>query len=171
MKLFNTEFEKAKRESIIDFSVISLVIMERQDLNRFKEERKKCPNRIDKILYHGTSFEPISCILTNVFKKSECSCQFGKGVYFTDILDYSWFYGSPLGNRENGNKIPRINESFTLIACLTYYNNSKKKNKFMIANIHQKKMKLILLMLMLILTLYSMLIKINFMELNMLFGI
>ena len=52
MKLFNTEFEKAKRESIIDFSVISLVIMERQDLNRFKEERKKCPNRIDKILYH-----------------------------------------------------------------------------------------------------------------------
>ena len=94
IKFFEKEFEKAKRESIFEFSIISLVIMEREDFETFERERNKCPNRVDKILYHGTSIEPISCILTNYFKKSEEKCyQHGKGVYFTDFLDYCWFYG------------------------------------------------------------------------------
>ena len=62
---------------------------ERENLDIFEKERKKCPNRVDKILYHGTSIEPISCILTGLFKKSVDRCyQHGKGVYFTDFLDY-----------------------------------------------------------------------------------
>ena len=94
IKFFEKKFEKAKRESIFEFSIISLVIMEREDFETFERERNKCPNRVDKILYHGTSIEPISCILTNYFKKSEEKCyQHGKGVYFTDFLDYCWFYG------------------------------------------------------------------------------
>ena len=48
IKLFNKEFEKAKRESIFEFSIISLVIMEREDFEKFEEERKNCPNRIDQ---------------------------------------------------------------------------------------------------------------------------
>ena len=82
IKLFNKEFEKAKRESIFEFSVISLVIIEREDYEKFVQEREKCENRVDKILYHGTSIEPISCILTGLFKKSVDRCyQHGKGVY------------------------------------------------------------------------------------------
>ena len=125
MEIFNTEFERAKRESIVDFSVISLVIMEREDLDTFKQERKRCPNRVDRILYHGTSIEPISSILTGLFEKSiDSGYQHGKGVYFTDSLDYCFFYGNKEDNRnrKNKNKIPQINETFTLIACLTYYN-------------------------------------------------
>ena len=96
--------------------------MEREDFDSFKKERKKCPNRIKKILYHGTSIEPISNILTDVFKKSTERCyQHGKGVYFTDLIDYCWFYGSPEGNRKNENKIPKIRETFTLVASSTYY--------------------------------------------------
>ena len=123
IKLFDKEFEKAKRESIFEFSIISLVIIEREDFEKFEQERKKCPNRVEKILFHGTSIEPISCILTGLFKKSvDRHYQHGKGVYFTDFLDYCWFYGGNEGNRANKNKIPKVEDNFTLIACSIYYN-------------------------------------------------
>ena len=127
VKLFNKEFEKAKRESIFEFSIISLVIMERVDFEIFENERKKCSNRIDKILFHGTGIEPISSILMGYFKRAvDRHYQHGKGVYFTDFLDYCWFYGGDLNNRVNKNKIPKIDENFTLIACSIYFD----KNRF-----------------------------------------
>jgi len=123
MEFFMKEFDKTKKESIFEFSVISLVVMEREDFEKFKIEREKCPNRVDKILYHGTSVEPISCILTDQFKKSvDRHYQHGKGVYFTDFLDYCWFYGGEESNRANKNIIPQIGDIFTLIACYVYYN-------------------------------------------------
>ena len=94
MSFFVKDFEERKKQSIFEFAIISLVVMEREDFEIFEKERKNCPNRIDRILYHGTSIEPISCILTGYFKKSVNKCyQHGKGVYFTDMLDYCWFYG------------------------------------------------------------------------------
>jgi hypothetical protein len=125
IKLFDTEFEKAKKESIFEFSIISLVVMEREDFEIFERERNKCPNRVEKILYHGTSIEPISCILTGYFRKSTERCyQHGKGVYFTDFLDYCWFYGGEESNRANKNRIPKKGETFTLIACSIYYDQN-----------------------------------------------
>jgi ubiquitin len=122
MKLFEKDFEEKKRNSIFEFSIISMVIMEREDLQIFEKERKNCPNRVDSILYHGTSIEPISCILTGYFRKSTERCyQHGKGVYFTDMLDYCWFYGGT-NNRCNGNKIPEVDDTFTFIASAIYYN-------------------------------------------------
>ena len=102
-----------------------MAIMEREDFQIFEKERKNCPNRIDRILYHGTSIEPISCILTGYFRKSTERCyQHGKGVYFTDMLDYCWFYGGAESNRSNKNKIPKIDDIFTLIANAIYYNKN-----------------------------------------------
>ena len=122
MSFFVKDFEERKKQSIFEFAIISLVVMEREDFEIFEKERKNCPNRIDKILYHGTSIEPISCILTGYFKKSVNKCyQHGKGVYFTDMLDYCWFYGGEKDNRNNGNKIPKLNEVFTCIASSIYY--------------------------------------------------
>jgi len=122
IEFFMKEFDKTKKESIFEFSVISLVVMEREDFEKFKIEREKCSNRVDKILYHGTSVEPISCILTEQFKKSvDRHYQHGKGVYFTDFLDYCWFYGGEESNRANKNIIPKLNDVFTLIACYVYY--------------------------------------------------
>jgi len=133
MKLFEKDFELRKKNSIFEFSVISLVIQERKDFQVFEKERNNCQNRVDKILYHGTSIEfindenkiikPIPWILTGHFKKSLESCQHGQGVYFTDSLDYCWFYGGET-NRCNGNVIPKINDTFTLIASSTYYNKN-----------------------------------------------
>ena len=50
--------------------------------------------------------------------------QHGKGVYFTDSLDYCWYYGGEKGNRANFNIIPKIGDNFTLIACSIYYDNN-----------------------------------------------
>ena len=121
IKLFEEEYEKSKRESIFEFSINSLIIMEREDLELFETERDKCPNRVDKILYHGTNEEPASCILTSFYKIGKCN-QHGRGIYFTDLLDNCWFYGG-IDNRKNVNKIPEIKpeESFIMIANSIYY--------------------------------------------------
>ena len=121
LTLFNKDFEKSQKESIFEFSMISLVIIERIDLERFEQERKKCPNRVNKILFHGTIIDPISCILTSNFIIPKRVMQFGQGVYFTDNLDYCWLVGRLMYNRENFDKIASIGDNFTLVACSTYY--------------------------------------------------
>jgi len=131
IKLFEKDFEKMKKNSIFEFTIISLVIIEREDFQTFENKRRKCPNRVDRILYHGTSIEPISCILTGYFRKSINRCyQHGKGVYFTDMLDYCWFYGCKESNRINGNKIPKIDDTFTFIACSIYYDKAGFRRVF-----------------------------------------
>ena len=42
--------------------MISLVIIERKDFDNFEISKNKCPNRVEKILYHGTDVDPISGI-------------------------------------------------------------------------------------------------------------
>ena len=126
IKLFNKEFEKSKRESYLEFSVISLVVIEREDFERFETEREKCPNRVERILYHGTSVEPISGILTGLYRKSleRKKAINGPGVYFTDLLDYGWYYGGKDGNRANFSGIPQIEDTFTVIINSIYYDKS-----------------------------------------------
>ena len=121
LKLFNKEFEQAKRGSIFEFSINSLVINERKDYDKFKQERENCPNRIDKLLFHGTGVDPISYILNGFFiKTEEKGYQHGKGVYFTDFLDYCWYFCE--GNkRGNINIIPKVGDNFTLVACSIFY--------------------------------------------------
>ena len=133
IKLFNEAFEKAKRESILEFSLISQIIMEREDLETFEEEKNKCPNRIDKILFHGTQILPISCILTNHFMKREKSHYYlGKGVYFTDSLDYCWFYRGFKKRRGSISRIPPTGEKFSFVASSIYYDQKgfKKVNDY-----------------------------------------
>ena len=126
MKFFNDEFEKAKKESIFEFSMISLVIIEREDFEKFESERDKCLNRVDRILYHGTNIEPISNILTGLYRRSieRKKAINGKGVYFTDSLDYGWYYGGEAGNRANFFGIPKIGDTFTVIINLVYYDKN-----------------------------------------------
>ena len=126
VKLFNKEFEISKKESIFEFSLISLVVIEREDFERFEKEREKCPHRVDKILYHGTSIEPISKILTGLYRKSleNKKAINGKGVYFTELLDYGWYYGGEQGNRANFHGIPKVGDTFTVIINSVYYDRN-----------------------------------------------
>ena len=131
IKIFDKDFSEAMKDSIIEFSIVSLAIIEREDFEKFEMEKKNCENRVDKLLFHGTGIEPVSSILTGYFRKSQDRCyQHGKGVYFSDKLDYCWFYGNKDNNRINRNKIPYINETFTLIACSTYYDKYHRKHVY-----------------------------------------
>mgnify|MGYP002624713261 CR=1 FL=1 len=127
-KLFSKEFEKAKKESIFEFSAISLVVIERENLEIFERERCNCPNREEQILYHGTSVEPISSILTGLYRKSieEKNAIIGKGVYFTNLLDYAWYYGGK-DRRANFNGFPKIGDTFTVIVNHVYYDKNGLK--------------------------------------------
>ena len=126
IRLFNNEFKKSLKESIFEFSVVSLVVIEREKFEFFEKERLKCPNRVERILYHGTSIEPTSLILTGLYRKSmeRKKAINGKGVYFTDSLDYGWFYGGEGGNRANFYSIPKIDDTFTVIINHVYYDKN-----------------------------------------------
>ena len=111
--------KQGKKIVFFKFSIISLVVTEKEDLQIFEKERKNCPNRVDKILYYGTQIEimqgekiinHISSILTSHFNESRW-IQHGRSIYFTDVLDNCWFYGGK-NNRCNGNIIPKIDDTF-----------------------------------------------------------
>ena len=135
MEFFEKELKKSLKKSIFEFSPVSLVVIDREDFDTFEREKAKCPNLCLQILYHGTQEEPISCILTGMFKRSEESgYQHGKGVYFTDSLDYCYFYGGSNdkkhnmnnipANRYNMNRIPPVGDIFTAICSLVYYSKN-----------------------------------------------
>ena len=49
---FESELNEALRQSVFEFSLVSLVVLDREDFDKFEFEREKCTNRRDKILYH-----------------------------------------------------------------------------------------------------------------------
>ena len=166
---FTKDFEERKRNSIFEFSIISLVIIEREDFQTFEKERKKCPNRVDRILYHGTSIEPISCVLTRYFRKSiDKYYQHGKGVYFTDTLDYI------VGFMEEKKVIEKMEIKYQKkmihlhLLLVQYITTKMVLEKLKIINILLKKMKLILHMQKKIFQLLKNIqMKINFLVQNM----
>ena len=169
IKIFDKQFSEALKNSIFEFSVVSLAVIEREGFVKFDAEKKKCKNRVDKLLFHGTGEEPVASIMTDVFRKSIDKCyQHGKGVYFSDMIDYAWYYGG-IDNRHNLNKIPKKDATFTLIVCSTYM-IKQAISMFMMKQELQKKMKLIshwpVLGLKQLKNLIK-LIKLNFMVLNM----
>ena len=130
MKKFEAEFEKAKKKSIFEYSINSLTIVDRENREQFEKVKGDCQNRQDKILFHGTGIKPCAQILTDMFKRSEESgYQFGKGVYFTDSLDYAWYYGGK-DHRTNLNIIPKVNDSFIFVGSFIYYNKNGYKRVY-----------------------------------------
>ena len=131
VKQFEQEFERAKRESVFEYSIISLEIIEREDLINFEKNRKKYKNKVDRVLFHGTTYESIANILTDLFRKSSC-IQHGKGVYFTEDIDSCWIYGSEnKNNNYNRNlNIPKVGEYFSFIASAIYYDKKGFKRVY-----------------------------------------
>jgi hypothetical protein len=121
---FEQELERAKKNSVFEYSIISSAIIEREDIDKFESNRLQCQNRVDRVLFHGTSYWAIGKILPTLFKSSRC-IQHGNGVYFTEDLESCWIYGSEAKSnnatdRRNKN-IPKIGEYFSFIASAIYY--------------------------------------------------
>ena len=91
INLFNKEFYVALRNSLFEYSLVSATFVERNDFENFKKEREKCPNCADKLLFHATNIRVIPYILTNNFRKARINL-YGEGIYFTDQIDYCFFY-------------------------------------------------------------------------------
>ena len=121
--LFDQEIEKALTRSIFEYKIINIFVVERE-INQYLQEKSKCPNKETKILFHGTTIDGITGILSSQFKDSNKHI-FGKGVYFTDLIDYAWYYSGKLNNRENFCKIPKVGDTFSVVANEIYYYENK----------------------------------------------
>ena len=124
------ELERAKKESIFEYSIIAAAIIETNSDN-FEINRQNCPNRVDRVLFHGTSYDSISKILPSEFRKAHC-IQHGKGVYFTEDLDSCWIYGSEEKNKNVDDNhrnlnIPKVGDFFSFIASAIYYDEKGYK--------------------------------------------
>ena len=126
---FEKEFTKAQIESIFDYSIINLVLLDNKNFLKYEEAKKRCDNCTTKLLFHGTQIDPASKIISSEFKYTRRAF-YGMGIYFTDNLDYTTFYsgGDQFKNRrENFNKICQPNSTFTFIASEIFYDKKKLK--------------------------------------------
>ena len=126
-EVFDKEIEEALKNSIFEYKIIGIYLIER-DTNQYLEEKNKCENKITKILFHGTNVNSITGILSSHFNDSRVHI-FGEGVYFTDSLDYTWYYAGD-NNRKNFFSIPEVGDTFSIIANEIYYNKNKKEIVF-----------------------------------------
>ena len=122
--MFDKDFTLARRKSVFEYSLVSLEIVDRLDIDNYKNASKNCPNKNERILYYGTSEENISNILTNHFQFYPKNL-FGKGVYLTNSLNLSHIYSKE--SLINNLKLPKINEEFSLIISSVFYNNKTRK--------------------------------------------
>ena len=131
--------EKVFKESIFEFRITGLVINNKdKEKMDYEERKKKCPNCETKILFHATKISFSSKILTTNFKLSN-DCYFGKGVYFSDQLDYVKFYyknsssttteSSSNELQQNGplQAITKLDGSFSIVVSEVYYDKTKFK--------------------------------------------
>ena len=128
---FNNQLElildKSKQESIIEFGVVGLSLIDRNKID-YEREKNNCFNVKTKFLFHGTSTDISSKITITNFIKANTAF-FGPGIYMTDMLDYAGFYSFESGNKfNNHHKIRAVNETFCIVASQIYYDNSKFEN-------------------------------------------
>jgi hypothetical protein len=128
--LFQAELLKAIENSYFDYSLIGLSIYQQNNITRYLEQMRKCPEPIVRYLFHGTRIDPVSKIITNGFFYTR-KAFYGMGIYFSDMLDYVAFYSGGKNydsRRENfGNTLP-VNTTFSCVSAEIYYSKSLKKD-------------------------------------------
>ena len=126
LQIFDKEFEEKLKNSIFEYNTKYIAYIYRYDEN-YNSGQLHCNNIKKKILFHGTNSICISKILAGHFKDSNCHI-FGPGIYFSDLLDYTWYYADDSGKENNRNNfwnIPKINDSFSFIVSNVYYDKTK----------------------------------------------
>ena len=115
---FDEEIENALKKSIFEFKITHILLIDKETINYIRE-KNNCPNKVEKIVFHGTKIDSAIAILSDQFRDSKAHA-IGIGVYFTDSLDYAWNYSKdhPLGS------IPKVNDYFSFVASEIYYNEN-----------------------------------------------
>ena len=126
-KVFDNDIEVAFKNSIFEYKLTHLFIVDRNS-EQYTQGKKMCLYQKEKILFHGTSSNIIIHILSSQFRDNRFNL-IGRGVYFTDSLDYCSYYSdnnkSFYSHRERFGKIPSVGESFSFVGSEIYYDQSK----------------------------------------------
>lgn len=120
-KLFDEEIEKALKKSVFEYIIIYNLVIEKDD-SLYVREKDKCKNIEERFLFHGTNIDAVTGILSTQFRNAKTHI-FGQGSYFTDILDYAWFYSGE--NKKNYRNIPKVGDTFTCVTSAIYYDKTK----------------------------------------------
>ena len=132
---FQRTIEKAFKESIFEFKIIGLVIVDNSKLrSAYEKGKNECENCEIKILFHSTDIKYSGDILTTNFRLSMDNW-YGLGIYNTSQFDYAKFY---FNRSENFGTIPKIGDTFNVIASEVYYDKTKLKQ------IYNKDLQIIL---------------------------
>ena len=134
-KVFNDEIEKALNNSIFEYKIIHLFVIDKDD-KEYQEEKEKCKNKVIKVLFHGTSINAVTGILSSQFRDANMHI-FGQGVYFTDQFDYAWYYA---GENYRGQffSIPEVGKPFSIVASEIYYDNSQLEEYYPVEHNKEK---------------------------------
>ena len=139
LRAFESEFEKALRNSIFEYNTKFITYIYRND-EAYRAGKLHCNNLNTKFVFHGTRSWCISRILSGNFCHANVHF-FGIGAYFTDLLDYAWFYAAETdgqkGKFKNVSRIPQLKESFSLIASEIYFDKSKFEQVYDMAKENQ----------------------------------
>ena len=118
--IFGDFFDKALSLSVFEYQLVKIYVVDRDDYEIFKRNKKLCKKMKEKLLFHGTKTEYIVSILkTFIDIGKNTASKMGKGFYLSDILDVSWIYG------KRQRDIPKIGDSFSVLVCNTYYSESQ----------------------------------------------
>ena len=126
------ELEEDLKDTIFEYKIINIYLIIKETSN-YKSSRDNCPNKEIKLLYHGAPPNSIAKILKDNFKCFSDVRLIGQGSYFTDNLDYVWFY---TGNRKRERffHIPKVNQTFSFIASEIYYDKTKEYFEYNVDN-------------------------------------
>ena len=126
------ELEEALKESIFEYKIVNIYLIMKEK-SEYRQCKSNCPNKEIKLLFHGAPPEAIANIMSTNFNCISEVRLIGQGTYFTDNLDYVWFY---TGNekRKRCVKIPKINDTFSFIVSEIYYDKTKEKFEYDVNN-------------------------------------
>ena len=79
---FGVFFEEALAYSIFEYQLVNIYAVDRDDYEKFKENKDNCNNVVEKLLFHGTSNKFTVLILKTCIDISRnTSCKIGHGFY------------------------------------------------------------------------------------------
>ena len=127
---YNNNFEdiffRDLKNCAFDYSIISMNLLEREHPEEYEQKKRECKKMKKMILYHFSEINPNSKELSMELKYSDKPI-YGKGVYFSDSIDYIGSYCPYSKDNSKIGKIPHCGDTFSLIACEIFYDEDKFK--------------------------------------------
>ena len=123
---FESQFFNDLKKCKFDYSLVSINILESENIKEYEKNVNKIPNINIKILYQKSKISPITGITNEILKYSK-KTSYGKGFYFTDLIDYIPIYLDLDKNDLNFGKIIPVNSTFSFIASEINYDENKYK--------------------------------------------